>query len=214
MFLFRVSRHLEELQIFRPDIYQPCIKAVANARAEPDFVRVDADACQLCPSESIDYAAMENTTDAVAVPLDAGWNDVGSWTLLWYAGDKDKAENVAVGEAMLHDTKSPYVRAECQLVAAVGVEDLIIIFTKDAILVAHKDRLQDVKVIADQLKSESRSEWEVHRELYRPWSKYESIDNGMRYRAKRITEKLRRNSPCRCIITAPNIGSWSLVWLR
>jgi mannose-1-phosphate guanylyltransferase len=189
MFLFRASRYLEELQIFRPDIYQSCVNSVANAQADLDFIRIDADAFQHCPSESIDYAVMENTSDAVVVPLDAGWNDVGSWTSLWDVGDKDQADNVAVGDAMLHDTKSLYVRADGQLVAAVGVEDLVIVSTKDAVLVAHKDRVQDVKVIADQLKSESRSEWEVHREVYRPWGKYDSIDNGTRYQVKRITVK-------------------------
>ena len=189
MFLFRVSRYLEELQLYRPDIYQSCVNSVANAQADLDFIRVDADAFQLCPSESIDYAVMENTSDAVVVPLDAGWNDVGSWTSLWDVGDKDQADNVAVGDAMLYDAKSSYVRADGQLVAAVGVEDLVIVSTKDAVLVAHKDRVQDVKVIADQLKSESRSEWEVHREVYRPWGKYDSIDNGMRYQVKRITVK-------------------------
>ena len=150
---------------------------------------MDADAFQRCPSESIDYAVMENTSDAVVLPLDAGWNDVGSWTSLWDVGDKDQADNVAVGDAMLYDAKSSYVRADGQLVAAVGVEDLVIVSTKDAVLVAHKDRVQDVKVIVDQLKSESRSEWEVHREVYRPWGKYDSIDNGTRYQVKRITVK-------------------------
>lgn len=190
MFLFRASRYLKELQIFRPEIYQSCINSVVNGRADLDFIRVDADVFKHCPSESIDYAVMENTSDAVVVPLlDSGWNDVGSWTSLWDVGDKDLADNVAVGDVVLCGTKSCYVRADGQLVAAVGVEDLVIVSTKDAVLVAHKDRVQDVKVIADQLKSESRSEWEVHREVYRPWGKYDSIDNGMRYQVKRITVK-------------------------
>ena len=187
MFLFRASRYLEELQIFRPDIYQACVNSIANTHSDLDFTRVDAEAFQRCPSESVDYAVMENTSDAVVMPLDAGWNDVGSWASLWDVGDKDQAGNVVVGDAILHDTKSSYVRADGQLVAAVGVEDLVIVSTKDAILVAHKDRVQDAKVIAGQLKSESRSEWEVHREVYRPWGKYDSIDNGKGYQVKRIT---------------------------
>ena len=187
MFLFRASRYLEELQIFRPDIYQACVNSIANTHSDLDFIRVDAEAFQRCPSESVDYAVMENTSDAVVMPLDAGWNDVGSWASLWDVGDKDQADNVVVGDATLHDTKSSYVRADGQLVAAVGVEDLVIVSTKDAILVAHKDRVQDAKVIAGQLKSESRSEWEVHREVYRPWGKYDSIDNGKGYQVKRIT---------------------------
>ena len=187
MFLFRASRYLQELQIFRPDIYQACVNSIANTHSDLDFTRVDAEAFQRCPSESVDYAVMENTSDAVVMPLDAGWNDVGSWASLWDVGDKDQADNVVVGDAILHDTKSSYVRADGQLVAAVGVEDLVIVSTKDAILVAHKDRVQDAKVIAGQLKSESRSEWEVHREVYRPWGKYDSIDNGKGYQVKRIT---------------------------
>ena len=111
MFLFRASRYLEELEVFRPDIYQSCVNSVANAKADLDFIRVDADTFQRCPSESIDYAVMENTSDAVVVPLDAGWNDVGSWASLWDVGDKDQSDNVAVGDAILHDTKSSYVRA-------------------------------------------------------------------------------------------------------
>lgn len=187
MFLFRASRYLEELQSFRPDIYQACIRSVANAQADLDFIRVDAETFEQCPADSIDYAVMENTADAVVVPLDAGWNDIGSWSSLWDVGDKDEAGNVAMGDAMLHETRNSYVRADDQFVATVGVEDLVIVSTKDAVLVAHQDRAQDAKIIAEQLKGESRSEWELHREVYRPWGKYDSIDNGKRYQVKRIT---------------------------
>ena len=187
MFLFRASRYLDELQTFQPDIHQACVSSVANAHADLDFIRVDAEAFGHCPSESVDYAVMEKTSDAVVVPLDAGWNDIGSWASLWDIGEKDEAGNVAVGDAMLFDTKGSYIRADDQLVAAVGVEELVIVSTKDAVLVAHKDRVQDAKVMAEQLKSESRSEWELHREVYRPWGKYDSIDNGNRYQVKRIT---------------------------
>jgi mannose-1-phosphate guanylyltransferase len=129
---------------------------------------------------------MENTADAVVVPLDAGWNDIGSWLSLWDVSDKDEVGNAVVGDAMLHETKNSYVRADDKLVATVGVEDLVIVSTKDAVLVAHKDWVQEAKTIAEQLKSESRSEWELHREVYRPWGKYDSIDSGARYQVKRI----------------------------
>jgi mannose-1-phosphate guanylyltransferase len=187
MFLFRASRYLEELQAFRPDIYQACVNSVASTQADLDFIRVDAEAFRSCSSESIDYAVMENTSDAAVVPLDAGWSDIGSWSSLWDVGHKDEAGNVAAGDAMLHETKDSYVRADDKLVATIGVENLVIVSTKDAVLVAHKDRAQDAKIIAEQLKAEARSEWELHREVYRPWGKYDSIDNGTRYQVKRIT---------------------------
>jgi len=187
MFLFKASRYLQELKLFRADIHDACVESMAKVQLDLDFVRVDAEAFQRCPSDSIDYAVMEKTSDAVVVPLDAGWNDVGSWTSLWDLGDKDSMNNVVVGDVMLHDTSNSYVRATDQLIAAVGVEDLVIVSTKDALMVAHKDRVQDAKLIAQRLKSESRSEWELHREVYRPWGKYDSIDNGERYQVKRIT---------------------------
>lgn len=187
MFLFKASRYLQELQEFRPDIHEACLESMAKVQLDLDFVRVDAEAFQRCPSDSIDYAVMEKTSDAVVMPLDAGWNDVGSWTSLWDLGDKDPMNNVVVGDVMLQDTLNSYVRATDQLIAAVGVEDLVIVSTKDALMVAHKDRVQDAKLIAQRLKSESRGEWELHREVYRPWGKYDSIDNGERYQVKRIT---------------------------
>ncbi|MGB0998689.1 MAG: mannose-1-phosphate guanylyltransferase/mannose-6-phosphate isomerase [Pseudomonadales bacterium] len=187
MFLFKASRYLEELKTFRPDIYQACLNSVANTSTDLDFIRIDHEAFKGCPSESIDYAVMENTSDAVVVPLDAGWNDIGSWSSLWEVCDKDDLGNVVVGDAMLHDTKGSYIRSDNQLTVAIGVEDLIVVCTKDAIMVAHKDRVQDAKLMAQQLKSNGRSEWEFHREVYRPWGKYDSIDSGDGYKVKRIT---------------------------
>jgi mannose-1-phosphate guanylyltransferase len=187
MFLFRASRYLKELKAYRSDIYEACLDSIAITSTDLDFTRVDGDAFARCPSESIDYAVMENTAEAVVVPLDAGWNDIGSWSSLWDVSDKDEAGNVVAGDTLLHETKNSYVRADDKLVATVGVEDLVIVSTKDAVLVAHKDRVQDAKTIAEQLKAESRSEWELHREVYRPWGKYDSIDSGARYQVKRIT---------------------------
>lgn len=187
MFLFRASRYLEELKTFRPDIYEACAFAVSSARADLDFIRLDADAFKNCPSESIDYAVMEYTSDAVVVPLEAGWNDVGSWASLWDLGDKGADGNVVVGDVKTYATKESYIRTDEKLVATVGVENLIVVATKDAVLVAHKDRAQDAKIIVAQLKSESRSEWEQHRETHRPWGKFDSIDSGKQYQVKRLT---------------------------
>ena len=186
IFLFRASRYLKELKAYRSDIYEACLDSVANTSTDLDFTRVNGEAFARCPSESIDYAVMENTADAVVVPIDAGWNDIGSWLSLWDVSDKDEVGNAVVGDAMLHETKNSYVRADDKLVATVGVEDLVIVSTKDAVLVAHKDWVQEAKTIAEQLKSESRSEWELHREVYRPWGKYDSIDSGKGYQVKRI----------------------------
>ncbi len=130
---------------------------------------------------------MEKTADAVVVPLDAGWNDIGSWSSLCGVGHKDEAGNVTLGDVLLHDTKDSYVRSDAQLIAALGVEDLVVVSTKDAVLVAHKERVQDVKIIAQRLESEARTEWETHREVYRPWGKYDSVDRGEGYQVKRIT---------------------------
>ena len=132
---------------------------------------------------------MENTKDAVVVPMDAGWSDIGSWSSLWEVSDKDDKGNATQGDVLMHDVSNSYVRSESRLVAAIGVEDLVIVSTKDAVMVAHKDRVQDIKLIVQDLKNDARSEWELPREVRRPWGYYDSIDNGSRYQAKRITVK-------------------------
>ena len=187
MFLFRASRYLQELQIHRSDIATACEKAVDSVSSDLDFIRICADAFASCPDDSIDYAVMERTSDAVVVPMDAGWNDIGSWSSLWDVSDKDDSGNAATGDIMLLDTKNSFIKADEKLVAVVGLEDVVVVSTKDATLVAHKDRVQDAKVIASQLKIQERSEWELHREVYRPWGKYDSVDQGNRYQVKRIT---------------------------
>lgn len=189
MFLFRASRYLEELKKFRPDIYEVCSSAVENIEPDLDFLRVDKEIFLNCPSQSIDYAVMEKTADAVVVPMDAGWSDIGSWTSLWDVSKKDENGNASEGDALLHNTNNCYIRADNKLVAAVGLDDLIIVDTKDALMVAHKDAVQDAKIIAQQLKENARSEWELHREVCRPWGKYDSVDNSDRYQVKRITVK-------------------------
>jgi len=187
MFLFKASRYLEELKKFRHDIYEACEVSARDMQADLDFLRINEDKFAACPAESIDYAVMEKTTDVVVVPVDAGWSDIGSWSSLWDISKKDSNGNAICGDVMLHNSNNSYIRTDDKLVAAVGVEDLVIICTKDTVLVAHKDRVQDVKIIAQKLRSQSRSEWELHREVYRPWGKYDSIDRGGRYQVKRIT---------------------------
>jgi mannose-1-phosphate guanylyltransferase len=189
MFLFKASRYLEELKKFRLDIYQACEASMAQVNSDLDFFRINKDKFAECPSESIDYAVMEKTADAVVVPMDVGWSDIGSWSSLWAISKKDENGNVSRGDVMLHKTANSFVKADDKLVVSVGVKDLIIISTKDAILVAHKDAVDDVKIIAKKLKDDRRTEWELNREVYRPWGKYDSIDHGDRYQVKRITVK-------------------------
>ena len=189
MFMFKASRYLEELKQFRPDILVACEKAMAVQNADLDFVRLDEQAFKACPDESIDYAVMENTEDAVVIPLDAGWSDVGSWSSLSDISDKDTLGNAVQGDVMLHDTRNTYVRSEKKLIAAVGVDDLVITESDDAVLVSRKDRVQDVKKIVERLKAENRTEAKLHRKVYRPWGAYDSIDCGDRFQVKRITVK-------------------------
>ncbi len=189
MFLFKASRYLEELKKHRPDIYESCQLSMDGISKDNDFLRVNEAAFDACPSDSIDYAVMEKTDDAGVVPMDAGWSDIGSWSSLLDISDKDGNGNATSGDVMLHESHNSYVRSDGKLVAAVGVNDLVIVSTKDVLVVAHKDSVQDVKAVAQHLKAESRTEWEHHREVYRPWGKYDSIDTGDKYQAKRITVK-------------------------
>lgn len=189
MFILRASRYLQELERFAPAILDACRTSFANAQQDMHFTRVDAEAFATCPENSIDYAVMEHTADAVVVPLDAGWSDIGSWSALWETADKDAEGNVLKGDVLVESTHDSYVHATHRLVATVGVDNLVIVETQDAVLVAHKDRVQDVKKIVDQLRSCKRHEHANHREVYRPWGVYDSIDSGPRYQVKRITVK-------------------------
>lgn len=192
MFLFRADRYLEELKEYRSDIYQACESASKNLSADLDFLRINKEAFEACPDESIDYAVMEKTDQAVVLPLDAGWSDVGSWSALWDIKEKDSQGNVYQGSAseggVIHkDSHKNFVVAEEKLVATVGIDNLVIVDTKDALLVADRNRVQEVKDIVSELKKQGRSEHVQHREVYRPWGKYDSIDAGERYQVKRIT---------------------------
>jgi len=189
MFLFRASRYLEELERHSPDIFNACQKAMAGTRFDQDFVRVDAEAFGACPSNSIDYAIMEKTDAAAVVPLDASWSDIGSWSALWDVAERDVDGNAFKGDVIQTGSRNNLARADSRLVALVGVEDLVVIETKDAILVGHKDHVQDVKEVVEQIRRNNRHEHLNHRQVYRPWGHYDSIDFGKRDQVKRITVK-------------------------
>ncbi|WP_220721011.1 mannose-1-phosphate guanylyltransferase/mannose-6-phosphate isomerase [Agarivorans litoreus] len=189
MFLFKASRYLQELESFRPDIASACSLAMEKTSLDLDFIRVDKAAFTKCPDESIDYAVMEHTKDAVVVPLDAGWNDIGAWSALWEVNTKDENGNTSLGDNILQSTKNCLVHGGERLIATVGLENTVIVDTKDALLVADKAHVQEVKAIVEKLKAEGRSEYENHREVYRPWGKYDSIGMGARDQVKRITVK-------------------------
>ncbi|MEI9399790.1 mannose-1-phosphate guanyltransferase, partial [Escherichia coli] len=189
MFLFRAGRYLEELKKYRPDILDACEKAMSAVDPDLDFIRVDEEAFLACPEESVDYAVMECTADAVVVPMDAGWSDVGSWSSLWEISAHTAEGNVCHGDVINHKTENSYVYAESGLVTTVGVKDLVVVQTKDAVLIADRNAVQDVKKVVEQIKADGRHEHRVHREVYRPWGKYDSIDAGDRYQVKRITVK-------------------------
>ncbi|WJG10959.1 mannose-1-phosphate guanylyltransferase/mannose-6-phosphate isomerase [Aliiglaciecola sp. LCG003] len=188
MFMFKASRYLQELEKFAPKMLEICKQAISTEAKDLDFVRIDSAIFATCPDDSVDYAVMEKTDDAAMVPLNAGWNDVGSWSSLWETADKkDSQGNVTVGDVMLADVRNSYVNSEQRLIAVVGLDDVVVVETKDAILVANKNKVQDIKTIVNSLKQQHRPEFEFHREVFRPWGSYDSIDNGQRFQVKRIT---------------------------
>src|SRR5690606_11488945 len=190
MFLFRASRYLEELGAHAPAILEAARQAYAASGADLDFIRVDGEAFAASPSDSIDYAVMEKTDRAAVVPVSCGWSDIGSWSSLWSVAERDEAGNKTEGDVIAVDTHGSLIRAaERRLVATVGVEDLVIIDTADATLVARKDRVQEVKTVVDRLKSEGRTEHLSHRGVFRPGGSYDSIGGGPRFQVKRIVVK-------------------------
>jgi mannose-1-phosphate guanylyltransferase/mannose-6-phosphate isomerase len=188
MFLFKASRYLQELERFQPQMLAGSRTAWQQARRDTDFTRLDKDAFAAVPSDSIDYAVMEKTADAVVVPLDAGWNDVGSWTALRDVSHQDGDGNAHQGDVIAIDCRNTYAYGQ-RLVAMVGLDDVIVVETDDAVLVGKGDRMQEVKTVVAQLKASGRSEATWHRKVYRPWGAYDSIDNGDRFQVKRITVK-------------------------
>jgi mannose-1-phosphate guanylyltransferase len=190
MFMFKASRYLQELEKYAPQMLAICKEAIVTETPDLEFVRVDAEIFATCPDDSIDYAVMEKTDATAVVPLDAGWSDVGSWSSLWEtAKEKDANNNVIIGDAILDGVKNSYINAEQRLISVVGLDDVVVVETKDAVLVAHKDKVQDIKNIVNKLKADHRPEFEFHREVFRPWGSYDSIDNGERFQVKRITVK-------------------------
>ncbi|WP_166265070.1 mannose-1-phosphate guanylyltransferase/mannose-6-phosphate isomerase [Marinobacter caseinilyticus] len=187
MFLFRADRYLEELQKHQPEMLKACQQAYSEKQADLDFVRVGREAFQACPDDSIDYAVMEKTQDAVVVPLDAGWSDVGSWSALWEIQPHDEHDNVCRGDVITEDVTGSYIHSEGRLIAALGVSDHVIVETDDVVLVADRARVQDVKKLVAQVKAQNRQEHRFHKKVHRPWGTYEGIAMGARFQVKRIT---------------------------
>lgn len=189
MFAFKAGVYLQELKRFNPDILEACQQAYSLAKQDYDFVRVDKESFMQSPSSSIDYAVMEKTDKAVVVPLSAGWNDVGSWAALWDVNKKDSTNNAITGDVISVASKNCYIHAESKLVATVGLQDVVVVETDDAVMVAAKDRVQDIKQIVGQLKKKNRIEAAQHRKIYRPWGYFDLIDQGQRHQVKRIVVK-------------------------
>lgn len=189
MFMFTAERFLSELAQYAPDILQACQGAFNGILPDVDFMRLPKDLFNVCRSDSIDYAVMEKTRDAVVVPLDAQWNDLGAWNALWETSGKDAAQNVLSGDVYCEDVKGSYIRAQSRLVAAVGIENAVIIETADAVLVSARDRVQDVKRIVQQLEKAGRTEGINHVLVYRPWGTYESLAMGKGFQVKHICVK-------------------------
>lgn len=189
MFVFSCKALIEEIEQYHPDMVKSCQQALTAGAKDLDFYRLDADAFVKCESESIDYAVMEKTDKAYMVPLNADWSDVGSWEALWEVGEKNQDKNVFYGDVISTGSNNCYVSSEGRLVSLVGVNDLVVVETADSILVAHKDRSQEVKKIVEHLQKEERSEYLSHREVFRPWGSYDLVDTGDRYQVKRITLK-------------------------
>ncbi|MEP7187073.1 MAG: mannose-1-phosphate guanylyltransferase/mannose-6-phosphate isomerase [Rhodanobacter sp.] len=190
MFLFKASRFLEELATHAPAMLDAVRTAHAKATVDLDFVRIDHDAFARVPDDSIDYAVMEKTNRAAVIPVSCAWSDIGSWSALWLTGDKDAEGNLCEGDTMMVDTRNSLLRShDRHLIATVGVDDLIVVTTPDATLVAHRDAAQDVKKIVEQLKAAGRSEHSLHRVVHRPWGNYDSLEAGERFQVKRIQVK-------------------------
>jgi mannose-1-phosphate guanylyltransferase/mannose-6-phosphate isomerase len=187
MFMFRASVYLRELKRFAPAMLAACQKAYKASKKDLDFLRLGAEDFAASPGDSIDYAVMEKTASAAVIPLDAGWSDVGSWSSLWEVHLHDASGNAISGDVIARDTKNSLIHAGSRLVAAVGLKDLVIVETADAVLVAHKDHCQKVKQIVDHLREGKRDEALLHRRVNRPWGAYECIDSEDRFQVKRIT---------------------------
>ena len=186
MFMFKASVYLSELEKFEPEILSACKKSCTTENIDSDFIRIDNDAFHQCPNESIDYAVMEHTKNGVVVPLDANWSDVGSWSSLWDSKTKDSNDNVSEGDVFLEDVKNTYTYSSNRLVSVIGVSNLVIIDTQDALLVADKQQTHNIKKIVEKLNNDKRSEVDNHRKVFRPWGYYDSVDSEEGFQVKRI----------------------------
>lgn len=189
MFMFRADVYLSELEKSDPEMIKACQKALEAADKDMDFLRLNRGWFQQCPNNSIDYAVMEHTDKGAIVPLESGWSDLGSWNALWEVKEKDDSGNVVLGDVLIHEVEGSYLHATSRLVAAVGIKDQVVVETADAIMIASKDRVQDVKILVNRLKSALRQEAETHSKVYRPWGSYETINYEPRFQVKRITVK-------------------------
>jgi len=194
MFVFKAKRYIELLQRFEPEIFHACQKSINMASKDLDFIRVETKSFRESPSKSIDYAVMEPITrskhssdSVVMVPLDSNWSDIGTWSALWEMREKDQQGNCIIGDAIYKDTTNCMVHANAKLVALLGVDNLVVVDTKDALLVANMNKDQEVKQIVEKLKSSNRDEWEVSREVYRPWGNFDTLEQGLGYKVKKIT---------------------------
>jgi mannose-1-phosphate guanylyltransferase/mannose-6-phosphate isomerase len=189
IFMFRAGRYLKELEKFRPDIFEACKKAMEGAKKDLDFIRIGKKAFEDCPAESIDYAIMEKTDQAMVVKMESSWSDIGSWQALWEINNKDEHGNSLKGDAIVHETHNSLVIAESRLVVVQGMDKVAVIETKDALLVTSMDHAQEIKKIVQRLESMQRDEIKQQRQVYRPWGHYDSMDSGDRFQVKRITVK-------------------------
>jgi mannose-1-phosphate guanylyltransferase/mannose-1-phosphate guanylyltransferase/mannose-6-phosphate isomerase len=189
MFLFPARPFLDELRRFEPAMASAVADSVGSSNRDLDFTRLAKNGFARAPAKSVDYAVMEKTDKAAVVPASLGWSDVGAWSALWEIGKKDNAGNVVVGDVIAHETTNSYLRSDRVLLATLGIDDAVVVATSDVVLVASKDRVQDVKKIVEQLKAKNRSEAVSHPIVYRPWGSYESIDSGPRHQVKHIVVK-------------------------
>jgi len=189
LFMMRTDVWLEELAKYNPEIIEAVSRAISGGKGDMDFFRTDVAAFLSSPSDSIDYAVMEKTDRASVVPMDAKWSDIGAWSSLWEASSKNEQGNVIAGDVFSHDTNQSFLVSQHRMIAAVGLDNMIIVETPDAVLVCSKERSQDVKHIVNQLKDRQRSEYQLHRRVHRPWGTYETVDVGERFQVKRLTVK-------------------------
>jgi len=186
MFMFKASSIIAELERFTPEIIRCCRAALTASQTDLDFIRIEVADFEGCPADSLDYAVMEKTDKAVVIPLDAGWSDVGSWSSLWENQNQDEQQNVLVGDVLVHDVKDAYIHSEHRLVTVLGLENVVVVETPDAVMVADKSRVEQIKTVVEALSDTERSEATIHRKCYRPWGYYDGIDIGKRFQVKRL----------------------------